>query len=161
MRMQEPEQWQPPEQQWQASQEDSEYRAGYPGRDESEQQQKIYPQEELRLGRTTLGIFAIVLSSIGFFLTVAGIVASAIVLKYAPGQQEILAGGVIGLVSSIIAMLAFVAIFVIAVITLALRTRRVRGQMRARCKTEATLSRSFASLSGFRKAFHNWESSQR
>ena len=132
MRMQEPEQWQPSEQQSQASQEDSEYRAGYSGRYESEQQQKIYPQEELRLGGTTLGIFAIIFSLIGFFLTVAGIVAASIVLKYAHGQQEILAGGVIGLVSSIIAMLAFVAIFVIAVITLALRTRRVRGRMRAR-----------------------------
>lgn len=132
MRMQEPEQWQPSGQQWQAGQEDSEYRAGYSGRYESEQQQKIYPQEELRPGGTTLGIFAIIFSTIGFFLTVAGIVAAAIILKYPHGQQEILTGGVIGLVSSIIAMLAFVAIFVIAVITLALRARRVRERMRAR-----------------------------
>src|SRR5947209_7184220 len=108
MRMQEPEQWQAPEQQWQASQEDSEYRADYAGSYES-QQQKIYPQEELRPGGTILGIFAIILSSIGFFLTVVGIVASATVLRYAHGQREILTGGVIGLVSSIIAMLMFVA----------------------------------------------------
>ena len=130
MRMQEPEQWQPSEQQSQASQEDSAYRAGYSGRYESEQQQKIYPQEELRLGGTTLGIFAIIFSSIGFFLTVAGIVASAIVLQFGNMQQAVLAGGIIGLLSSIGTMLMCTAIFVIAVVTLALRARRVRGRVR-------------------------------
>src|SRR6266436_2443068 len=74
----------------------------------------------------------IILSSIGFFFTVAGIVGSAIVLKYAHGQQEILAGGVIGLVSSIVVLLVCVAIFVIAVVALAIRTGRVRGRMGAR-----------------------------
>src|SRR5258708_28412988 len=66
------------------------------------------------------------------FFTVAGIVGSAIVLKYAHGQQEILAGGVIGLVSSIIVLLVCVAIFVIAVVALAIRTGRVRGRTGAR-----------------------------
>jgi uncharacterized BrkB/YihY/UPF0761 family membrane protein len=130
MRMQEPEQWQSG-QEWQASQEYGEYRADYPGQYESEQHQKMYPQEQRRLGGTVLSIFTIILSSIGFFFTIAGIVASAIVLKYAHGQQEILAGGVIGLVSSILVMLLFVAIFVIAVVALALRTRRVHRQMRS------------------------------
>ncbi len=131
MRMQEPEQWQPPGQQWQASQEYSENRTDYPGGYESEQQQKIYPQQERWLDGTALSIFAIIMSSIGFFLTVAGIVGSAIVLKYANGQREILAGGVIGLVSSVLVLLVCVAIFVIAVIALAIRTRRVHGRMRA------------------------------
>jgi hypothetical protein len=132
MHMQEPEQWQPSRQEWQANQEYSEYQADYPGRYESEQQQKIYPQGERWLDGTALSILAIILSSIGFFLTVASIVASAIVLKYANGQQELLAGGVIGLVSSIIVMLVCVAIFVIAVVTLAIRARRVRRRVRAR-----------------------------
>ena len=116
MRMQEPEQGQQSGQEWQTGQgysgDSINYSAGY------ESEQKIYPH----------GIFAIILSSIGFFLTVAGIVASAIVLQFANGRQVVLVGGVIGLLSSIGAMLMCVAIFVIAVVTLALRTRRVRGR---------------------------------
>lgn len=126
MHMQEPEQWQQSGQEWQASQEYGEYRADYSGKYEPEQKQKIYPQEERWLSGSALGIFAIILSSIGFFLTVAGIVASAIVLKYANGQQALLAGGVIGLLSSIGAMLICIAIFVVSVVVLALRARRVR-----------------------------------
>ncbi len=130
MRMHEPEQGQPSGQEWQASQEYGEYRAEYPGRYESEQ---IYPQEEPRSGGTVLGIIAILLSSIGFFLAVTGIVGSAIVLKYANGQQEALVGGAIGLASSIIVMLIFIAIFVSAVVTLALQAGRARRwRMRAR-----------------------------
>jgi len=127
MRMQEPEQWQ-------SSQEYSEgYSADsghYSEEFESEQEQKIYPQKSRWLDGTALAIFAIIFSSIGFFLTVAGIVASAIVLQFGHTQQAILAGGVIGLLSSIGAMLMCIAIFVIAVVTLALRARRVRGRVR-------------------------------
>ena len=126
MHMQEPEQWQQSGQEWQASQEYGEYRADYSGKYEPEQKQKIYPQEERWQSSSALGIFAIILSSVGFFLTVAGIVASAIVLKYANGQQALLAGGVIGLLSSIGAMLICIAIFVVSVVVLALRARRVR-----------------------------------
>ena len=126
MRMQEPEQWQQSGQEWQPSQgysgDSVSFSAGY----ESEQEQKIYPQNTRWLDGTALAIFAIILSSIGFFLTVAGIVASAIVLQFANGRQAILAGGVIGLLSSIGAMLICVAIFVVSVVVLALRTRRVR-----------------------------------
>ena len=120
MNMQEPERGQQSEQEWQANLPYGEYRAEYPGRYEPEQQQKIYPQAESAQGGigTILGIVAILLSSIGFFLALAGIVASAIVLKYANGQQVLLAGGVIGLVSSILVVLMFVAIFVFAVIAL-------------------------------------------
>ena len=130
MRMQEPEQWQQSGQEWQTSQEYSGDSINYSGGYESEQKQKIYPQEERWLNGTALGIFAIILSSIGFFLTLAGIVASAIVLQFANGRQVVLVGGVIGLLSSIGAMLMCVAIFVIAVVTLALRTRKVRGRTR-------------------------------
>ena len=128
MNMQEPEQWRPSGQEWQANQPYGEYRAEYPGRFEPEQQQKIYPQPESRQrGTGTMpGIVAILLSSLGFFVTLAGIVASAIVLKYANGQQALLAGGVIGLVSSILVLLMFVAIFVVAVVALA-RPYIVRG----------------------------------
>jgi hypothetical protein len=75
----------------------------------------------------TLGILAIILAAIGFFPAVAGIVGSAIVLEYTQGQPEVLAGGVIGLVSSIIVMLVFVALFVIAVVALA-RPYLIRGR---------------------------------
>ena len=129
MRMQEPEQGQQSEQEWQTSQ-------GYSGNSiqylegfESEQEQKIYPQEQRWLNGTALGIFAIILSSIGFFLTVAGIVASAIVLQFGHGLQAVLVGGIIGLLSSIGAMLMCVAIFVISVVVLALRARRVRSRL--------------------------------
>ena len=132
--MQEPEQWQQPEKQWQSSQEYSEgYSADsvdYSEEYESEQEQKIYPQKSRWLDGTALAIFAIIFSSIGFFLTVAGIVASAIVLQFGNTQQAVLAGGIIGLLSSIGAMLMCTAIFVIAVVTLSLRARRVRGRVR-------------------------------
>jgi len=131
MRMQEPEQWQPSEQEGQASQEYGQYRADYPGRYESEQQQKIYPQEARGMQGTALVLLAmIILSSVGFFLAVAGIVGSAIVLRYANGQQAVLAGGGIGLASSIIVLLVCVAIFVIGVVALAIRTGRVGRRQR-------------------------------
>ena len=132
MRMEEPEQWQPSGQEWQANQEYGQYRADYPGRYESEQQQqKIYPHEERGMRGIALVLLAvIILSSVGFFLTVAGIVGSAIVLKFANGQQAVLAGGGIGLASSIIVMLVCVAIFVIGVVALAVQARRVGRRMR-------------------------------
>ena len=131
MQMHEPEQWQSSEQEGQTSQGYGGYRADYPGSYESEQQQKIYPQEERGMRSTALVLLAmIILSSVGFFLTVAGIVGSAIVLRYANGQPTLLAGGGIGLASSIIAMLVCVAIFVIGVVTLAMRARRAGRRMR-------------------------------
>ncbi|MGH2495761.1 MAG: hypothetical protein ACRDIV_13770 [Ktedonobacteraceae bacterium] len=128
MNMQEPERGQQSEQEWQTNLPYGEYRAEYPGRYEPEQQQKVYPQaESARSGiGTILGIVAILLSSLGFFLALAGIVGSAIVLKYAAGQQALLAGGAIGLISSILVLLMFVAIFVFAVIALA-RPHMFRG----------------------------------
>ena len=132
MRMQEPEQQQPYGREWQSSQVHNEYCADYTGRYEPEQQQKIYPQDKRSSRGKALGILAIVLASLGFFIAVAGIVISAIVLKYANGQEDRLIGGVIGLVGSIVVLLVCVAIFVIAVIALAIRARRVRQRTGAR-----------------------------
>ena len=127
MRMQEPEQWQSSEEYSQGYSADSGH---YSEEYDSEQEQKIYPQKSRWLNGTVLAIFAIIFSSIGFFLTVTGIVASAIVLQFGHAQQAILAGGLIGLLSSIGAMLMCIAIFVFAVVTLALRARRARGRVR-------------------------------
>jgi hypothetical protein len=127
MRMQEPEQWQTSEEYSQGYSADSGH---YSEEYESEQEQKIYPQKSRWLDGTALAIFSIIFSSIGFFFTVAGIVASAIVMQFGHTQQTVLAGGVIGLLSSIGAMLMCIAIFVFAVVTLALRARRVRRRVR-------------------------------
>ena len=125
--MQEPEQWQSSQEYSEGYNADSvDYSAGY----ESEQEQKIYPQKSRWLDGTALAIFAIIFSSMGFFFTVAGIVASAIVLQFGHTQEAVLAGGIIGLLSSIGAMLLCVAIFVFAVVTLALRARRARRRVR-------------------------------
>jgi hypothetical protein len=129
MRMQEPEQWQSSEEYSQGYNADS----GHNSEEyESEQEQKIYPQKSRWLDGTALAIFAIIFSSIGFFLTVTGIVASAIVLQFGHTQQAVLVGGVLGLLSSIGAMLMCIAIFVFAVVTLALRARRARRRVRIR-----------------------------
>jgi hypothetical protein len=129
MRMQEPEQWQSSQEYSQGYNADSGH---YSEEYESEQEQKIYPQKSRWLDGTVLAIFALIFSSIGFFLTVTGIVASAIVLQFGHTQQAVLVGGVLGLLSSIGAMLMCIAIFVFAVVTLALRARRARGQVRIR-----------------------------
>lgn len=139
MQMQEPEQWQQSGQEEKASQQYNEYSDNYAGEYEPEQQQKIFPQSEQRMPGTVLRIIAITLSSIGFFLSVAGIIVSAIVLKYAQGREGWLAGGGVGLVASILVLIVCVAIFVIAMVTLALRmrrvsTRRVYRRMRARTR---------------------------
>lgn len=127
--MQEPEQWQSSQEYSQGYNADSGH---YSEEYESEQEQKIYPQKSRWLDGTVLAIFALIFSSIGFFLTVTGIVASAIVLQFGHTQQAVLVGGVLGLLSSIGAMLMCIAIFVFAVVTLALRARRARGQVRIR-----------------------------
>jgi hypothetical protein len=128
MRMQEPEQWEQSEQQLQSGQE---YKDGYNANRiiyaedyETDQEQKIYPQASRWKNGTALAILAIIFSSIGFFLTIAGIVASAIVLQYGYEVQAVLVGGITGLLSSIGAMFMCIGIFVFAVVTLALRARR-------------------------------------
>jgi ABC-type Fe3+ transport system permease subunit len=147
MRMQEPEQWRQSGQQWQAGRE---YNAEYPGNYESGQQeysearaqddyqqQKLHPQEEQSQRNKRLAIIAIVLSALGFFLSLAGIITSAIALKYASGQQTSLTGDVIGLVVSILVLLISVAVYVIALVALVRRSQRWRRWMRARAQAGA------------------------
>lgn len=134
MRMQEPEQQPVYDQEWQANQEYGGYHAESVERNELADQ-KVYPQEEQSRLAALPWISMIVFSSSGVFFTVAGIVGSAIALQYAHGQQTVIAGGVIALVSSILAMLACIAIFVISVVTLSLRARKGQWRARARRRT--------------------------
>ncbi len=125
MRMQEPEQWQSSgqsEQEWQASQEYSGYRADA-GRYEQEQQ-KIYPQTERELSGRAPAIVSIILSAIGFGPAIVGIVASGIVLYYANGQHYLLVGSIMGLIASILLLLIMIALFVINIVALALSALR-------------------------------------
>jgi hypothetical protein len=105
----------------QTTQDYSDYQAGYAIEDRPHQQQKIYPSTQHKLHKA-LWIITLILSSIGFFFTIAGIVVSALVLE--PGREAMLAGRVVGLISSIVACLICVAIFVITVIVLAGQTKR-------------------------------------
>jgi ABC-type Fe3+ transport system permease subunit len=126
MQMQEPEQRQQYEQEWQTDQEYGGYRAEYSGMSEQEQGQKVYPEKERRQVGKVIGIIAIVLSSVGFFLSLAGIIISSLVLHYANGREVWLTGGVVGLVASILIMVACTVCFVFAVVALAIRSRRIR-----------------------------------
>jgi uncharacterized membrane protein YhaH (DUF805 family) len=121
------------------------YREGYTGDYEAEQQ-KIHPYEGQRQG-SALHIVAIVLSSIGFAFSVVGIVGSAIVLQVVQSRGDLMAypaliaGGVLGLVSSILAMLVFIAIFVVAIVLLARRIalRRASGRASSRRRNIGSL----------------------
>lgn len=114
------------EEQGQAGQ--SAYQADYMG-DYKAEQQKIHPYEGQRQSNA-LHIVAIVLSSIGFAFSIMGVVGSSLVLQWAQSgvfPTEFTVGGGLGLASSIVAMLIFIAIFVVAIISLALRAVRRRG----------------------------------
>lgn len=121
------------------------YRVGYVGSYEAERQ-KIHPGEGQGQS-SALHIVAIVLSSVGFVFSIPGVVGSAIVLQAAQSgigfqaHPAIIAGGVLGLVSSILAMLVFIAIFIVAVVLLARRIALKRGAGR-----NASRSRSIGSL---------------
>ncbi|HLI69307.1 MAG TPA: hypothetical protein VKV19_06070 [Ktedonobacteraceae bacterium] len=106
----------------------SAYRADYTESYEAGQQ-KIQPFEGQRQSNA-MHIVAIVLSSIGFAFSIMGVVGSSIVLQWAQSgvfPTEFTVGGKLGLASSIVAMLIFIAIFVVAIISLALRAIRRRG----------------------------------
>jgi hypothetical protein len=100
----------------------------------SQQPERQMPaQEERRRRVAALSLLAMsILASVGFLFTVAGIIGAALALQSAKGQAEALAGGGLGLVGSIGALLACVAIFVICIVTLAVSARRGRWRMRAR-----------------------------
>jgi len=123
MRMQEPEQWQSFEAPGTTGQEYSAYRAET---GQNAQGQKVYPQEPRESRVSVLNVLAIVFSSIGFGPAIIGIVGSAIVLHYSDGSQHLLTGGILGLVSSIVALLLFVTIFVLSVVSAARRSARYR-----------------------------------
>lgn len=116
MRMQEPEQWQSSETTGTMDQEYGAYRAET-GR--NAQEQKIYPQETFGSRVSVLSILAIVFSSIGFGPAIVGIVGSGLVLSHRDGSPYLLTGGILGLVGSIIALLLFVTIFVLSVVSAA------------------------------------------
>ena len=123
MRMQEPEQWQSSEAPGTTGQEYGTYRAET-GQNAFEQ--KIFPQES-RV--SVLNVLTIVFSAFGFGPAIVGIVGSALILSYRNGSQYLLTGGIFGLVGSIVALLLFVTIFVLSVIT---AVRRAAGFQRSR-----------------------------
>jgi len=121
MRMQEPEQWQSSEATETTDQEYGAYRAEA---EPNAQEQKIYPQEPPGSRASVLGILTIVFSSIGFGPAIVGIVGSALVLSNRDGSPYLLTGGILGLVGSIVALLLFVTIFVLSVVSAARRAAR-------------------------------------
>lgn len=121
------------------------YQVDYMGSYEAERQ-KIHPVEGQ--GQSAARhIVAIVLSSVGFVFSILGVVGSAIVLQAArigdnfEARPPHIAGGVLGLVGSILAMLVFIAIFVVALVLLARRIALRRGAGRI-----SSHSRSVGSL---------------
>ena len=123
MRMQEPEQWQFSEAVGTTSQEYGAYRAES---GQNAQGQKIYPQETRESRVSVLNIFTIIFSSIGFGPSIVGIVGSALVLSNRGGSQVLLTGGILGLVGSIVALLLFVTIFVLSLVSAVRRAVRYR-----------------------------------
>ena len=125
MRMQEQEQWQSFETTGTMDQEYGAYRAEM---GLNAQEQNIYPQAPaMRQSRgSVLGILTIIFSSVGFGPAIVGIVGSALVLSNSEGSRYLLTGGILGLVASIVALLLFVAIFVLSVISTARRAARFR-----------------------------------
>lgn len=123
MRMQEPEQWQSFEATGPTSQEYGAYRVEM---EPNAQAQKISSQQTPGSRSSVLGILTIVFSSVGFGPAIVGIVGSALVLSHLDGSPYLLTGGILGLVGSIIALLLFVTIFVLSVISAARSGARFR-----------------------------------
>ncbi|MBV9258321.1 MAG: hypothetical protein JO215_09910 [Ktedonobacteraceae bacterium] len=119
MRMQEPEQWPFSEDTGTTDQEYGTYRAETW---RNAQEQKIYPQEtrESRVS-VLLSYLTIGFSATGFGASVIGLVGSSIVLGHGDGSKDLLAGGILGLVGSIVALLLFTTIFVLAIVSEARR----------------------------------------
>ncbi len=124
MRMQEPEQGSLSEAEETTGQE---YGASRAETWQNAQEQKIYPQEKLGsrvsviLHHLTVGF-----SVTGFGASVVGLVGSAIVLGNQPGSKDLLAGGILGLVGSIVALLLFATIFALSLVSEARRQERYR-----------------------------------
>jgi len=97
-----------------------------------EQQPTPAQEKERRRGAALSLLLMSIMAAVGLLFTVAGIIGAALALQAAKGQTEALAGGSLGLISSIGALLACVAIFVICIVTLAVSARRGRWRMRDR-----------------------------
>jgi hypothetical protein len=123
MRMQEPEQWPLSEADGTTGQE---YGASRTETWRNAQEQKIYPQEKLDRVSILLSYLTIGCSVTGFGASVIGIVGSAIVLGNRDGSLNLLTGGILGLVGSIVALLLFATIFVLSLVSEA--RRQVRSQ---------------------------------
>lgn len=123
MRMQEPEQWESFETSGILDQEYGEYRAE---RGQNAQEQKIHLQETRESRANVLNILIVILSSIGFGPAIVGIVGAAIVLSNRDGSQYLLTGGILALVGSIVALLLFVTIFVLSLVSAVRRAARYR-----------------------------------
>src|SRR5215469_11976515 len=95
------------------------------------QQPKQWQSSQVTPGSrvSAFGILTIVFSSIGFGPAIVGIVGSALVLSNRGGSSNLLTGGILGLVGSILALLLFVTIFVLSVTSAArsaVRSQRTR-----------------------------------
>ncbi|HEY0757143.1 MAG TPA: hypothetical protein VGD98_24530 [Ktedonobacteraceae bacterium] len=107
------------------------HQAGYVGSYEVERQ-KIQPYGGKWRG-SALHIVVTVLAPIGFVLSTMGIVGAALVLASTSHAESLLenrvliVGGVLGLVGSILTLLVFVAMFVVALVLLARRVALRKG----------------------------------
>jgi hypothetical protein len=120
MRMQEPEQRSSSEADGTTDQEYGAYGA-------EAQEQRIYPGEkhESRVN-ILLSYLTIGFSATGFGAAVIGMVGSAIVLGNQDGSRDLLTGGILGFVGSILALMIFATIFVLALVSEARRQARSR-----------------------------------
>jgi uncharacterized membrane protein len=114
MSMQEPEQWQSFETPITSEQDYGAYRAE---REQTAQEQKISSQETGEARGRVLNMLTIVFSGIGFGAAIVGIVGSVLVLSNRDGSQYLLTGGILGLVGSIVALLLFVTLFVLSIVS--------------------------------------------
>ena len=122
MQMQEPEQQQSRQQQEQQP-EFVEVVVG----EEPYQEQKIHPQGEMRSQLGAMPIAGIVFSALGFCVSIGGILLAAIILKYSPGSESKVSGG-LAIAGSVLLLLGCITVFIVSIIVLAVRYNRVRGR---------------------------------
>lgn len=122
MRMQEPEQWPSSEPGETTNQEEGVYRAETW---QNPQEQKIYPQENVRL-IIVFHHLIIGFAATGFGGSVLGLVGSAITLGNHDGSSALLTGGILGLVGSLLGLALFSTILILAATLETVRTARAR-----------------------------------
>jgi hypothetical protein len=122
MHVQEPEQRQSCEISRITGQEYNAYRAEAEGY----AQQKLYPEETLAARVHVPEILTIVFSSVGLGPAIIGLVGSIIVLANRDESLSLLAGGILGLVGSVVALIFFVTICALSLVSAARRAARSR-----------------------------------